>query len=267
MKKLICLVALIGCLFAPTVLAETVGDYSFDVPNGFELTSDSTDASKKYNNEADSTAIAVAVSSNVFTDPLQWDTVANNIVEYKTKNFPSGLLLDSFDTTICDSPGKITYSIVGNDSGLITYYALGFFYDAETKDVYTIELIHTIPKPFNSTNDINAFTDLINSIKRTTEEKISEESTDGVSPELVEQTEAYKEFFKEYVNFMKDASNLDSSNSLSFLSDYSEFIEKYEDAMNALDKMDSENMSEADRKYYTNTMLEIDQLLLEGLKQ
>ena len=79
--------------------------------------------------------------------------------------------------------------------------------------------------------------------------------------------EAYKEFFKEYVDFMKNVGNLDSSNSLSFLSDYSEFIQKYEDAMNALDKMDTENMSEADRTYYTNAMLEIDQMLLEGLKQ
>ena len=266
MKKWFCLISLIMLLMAVPSYADTVGDYSYDVPEGFSLTDASSDINKQYKDPSSTAIIGVSVNSGIFKDPAQWKTYAEQVINYKTSQVASGLTIDTSDAIFAGNSGKVSNCIIINDAGTTFYYAIGLFYDPGTLDVYLIEIMHAMPKPFDSINFANKYTELISSIRHATKETPSE-STGDVSPELVEQMEAYKEFFKEYVDFMKNVGNLDSSNSLSFLSDYSEFIQKYEDAMNALDKMDTENMSEADRKYYTNTMLEIDQMLLEGLKQ
>ena len=92
------------------------------------------------------------------------------------------------------------------------------------------------------------------------EEAEADAPSDGdIQPEIKESIDAYEEFFREYVDFMKsyDASNIGA------LSDYLSFLEKYTDYMQKLDDLEDADLNDAETVYLTQAMLRIDQMLLE----
>ncbi|MBQ7993443.1 MAG: hypothetical protein IJ252_10470, partial [Solobacterium sp.] len=75
--------------------------------------------------------------------------------------------------------------------------------------------------------------------------------------------EAYEAFFDEYVSFMK---SIDEDNlGLDQMTRYLEFLNKYNDAMEALDAIDESTLTPEEDKLYTETLLRIDQKLLEAI--
>ena len=62
---------------------------------------------------------------------------------------------------------------------------------------------------------------------------------------------------------IKKYQSADSSEALSLLVDYSSFLDKYSKATDALNNMDQDKLSEAEQKYYLNTMLEIEKILID----
>ena len=74
--------------------------------------------------------------------------------------------------------------------------------------------------------------------------------------------DSYEAFFDEYAEFMKKFSQ--SSSSTELLMDYSNYMMKYADAMDKLQKMNSENLTIEEQKYYIEVMARIEKKLLEA---
>ena len=84
----------------------------------------------------------------------------------------------------------------------------------------------------------------------------------GMRPEFKEAMDSYEAFFDEYCEFMEKYSK--NPNDLSLLTDYADFMSKYTDYMNKLEKWESEDMNDAELKYYTEVTLRIEKKLLEA---
>ena len=87
--------------------------------------------------------------------------------------------------------------------------------------------------------------------------------SDGVTPEFKEKMDSIKEFFDEYIEFLKKYSSASTDELLGMMTDYANFLTKYSECQDALDSIDEDSLSEADQKYYLDTMIEIDKQLLE----
>ena len=74
--------------------------------------------------------------------------------------------------------------------------------------------------------------------------------------------DSYEAFFDEYAEFMQKFSQ--SSSSTELLMDYSNYMMKYADAMDKLQKMNSENLTIEEQKYYIEVMARIEKKLLEA---
>ena len=74
--------------------------------------------------------------------------------------------------------------------------------------------------------------------------------------------DSYEAFFDEYAEFMQKFSQ--SSSSTELLMDYSNYMTKYADAMDKLQKMNSENLTIEEQKYYIEVMARIEKKLLEA---
>lgn len=74
--------------------------------------------------------------------------------------------------------------------------------------------------------------------------------------------DSYEEFFDEYAEFMKKFSK--SGNSAELLMDYSSYMMKYADTMDKLQRIDSEELTIEEQKYYIEVMARIEEKLLEA---
>ncbi|MGN0656235.1 MAG: DUF6591 domain-containing protein [Ruminiclostridium sp.] len=83
-----------------------------------------------------------------------------------------------------------------------------------------------------------------------------------IRPEFKESIDSYEAFFDEYCRFMKKYS--ENPNDLSLLNDYTNFLKQYAETMEKLEALDSQEMNDAERKYYTEAMLRINQKLIEA---
>lgn len=83
-----------------------------------------------------------------------------------------------------------------------------------------------------------------------------------IRPEFKELIDSYEAFFDEYCRFMKKYS--ENPNDLSLLNDYTNFLKQYAETMEKLETLDSQEMNDAERKYYTEAMLRINQKLMEA---
>lgn len=83
-----------------------------------------------------------------------------------------------------------------------------------------------------------------------------------IRPEFKESIDSYEAFFDEYCWFMKKYS--ENPNDLSLLTDYTNFLKQYAETMEKLEALDSQEMNDAERKYYTEAMLRINQKLIEA---
>ena len=86
--------------------------------------------------------------------------------------------------------------------------------------------------------------------------------SDIVTPEFKEAMDNYKVFFEKYAEFMAVYST--SQNPMELLGQYTEFMLKYTEAMQKLEAIDETTLSPADDAYYLETMLYIDNLLLNS---
>ncbi len=87
-------------------------------------------------------------------------------------------------------------------------------------------------------------------------EDVEEESEDvndsavGVSPDFKAAMDSYEAFFDEYVEFMKKYENADSTSQMSMMSDFADYMTKYSEALSALDKIEDEDLNDAEMAYY-----------------
>ncbi|MCQ2498578.1 MAG: zinc-ribbon domain-containing protein [Lachnospiraceae bacterium] len=91
----------------------------------------------------------------------------------------------------------------------------------------------------------------------------SELDKDGVSKELKDFLDSYEKFMDDYVEFMKKYIS-NSDNILSMAADYMKMLEELEEFEKKADKYKTDNMSDADLKYYTKVMLRIEEKMLEA---
>lgn len=83
----------------------------------------------------------------------------------------------------------------------------------------------------------------------------SSKSSDGVTPEFKKAMDSYEEFFDEYIDFMKRYS--ESDNPLGMMDEYSEYLSKYSETMQALNDMESKEVTEADSLYFIEVQTRI----------
>lgn len=89
----------------------------------------------------------------------------------------------------------------------------------------------------------------------------SSKSSDGVTPEFKKAMDSYEEFFDEYIDFMKRYS--ESDNPLDMMDEYSEYLSKYSETMQALNDMESKEVTEADSLYF----IEVQTRILDKLSE
>lgn len=100
------------------------------------------------------------------------------------------------------------------------------------------------------------------STEPTTEATTKSNLVNGMRPEFKAAMDSYEAFFDEYCEFMEKYSKNPSD--LSILTDYTSFMSKYTDYMEKLEKWESEDMNDAELKYYTEVTLRIEKKLLEA---
>ncbi len=86
-------------------------------------------------------------------------------------------------------------------------------------------------------------------------------SDDEIRPEFQEAMDEYLEFFEGYCEFMK---NYDASD-VSSLAKYAELLTQYQETMDALEDINTEELTDAESKLYAETMLKIDQMLIDAM--
>ncbi len=83
----------------------------------------------------------------------------------------------------------------------------------------------------------------------------SSKTATGVTPEFKKAMDSYEEFFDEYIDFMKRYS--ESDNPLEMMDEYSEYLSKYSETMQALNDMESKEVTEADSLYFIEVQARI----------
>ena len=86
-------------------------------------------------------------------------------------------------------------------------------------------------------------------------------SDSEIRPEFQKAMDEYVAFFDGYCEFMK---NYDASD-VSSLAKYADFLAQYQETMEALENIDEKKLTDAEAKLYAQTMLKIDQMLIEAM--
>lgn len=110
------------------------------------------------------------------------------------------------------------------------------------------------------------FAKMLSAIKKNDETDSEENPSSllkGIRPEFKEAMDSYEAFFDEYCDFMNKYS--ENPADLSLLTEYLEYIEKYPDVMDKMNKLGEEEMSDEELLYYSQTMLRIEQKLLDAI--
>lgn len=76
------------------------------------------------------------------------------------------------------------------------------------------------------------------------------DSSAGISPDFKAAMDSYEAFFDEYVEFMKKYENADSTSQMSMMSDFADYMTKYSEVLSALEKIEDEDLSDAEMAYY-----------------
>jgi len=95
----------------------------------------------------------------------------------------------------------------------------------------------------------------------TPQPKETQAPVNGVNPELKAFLDSYEAFMDEYVAFMKKYQS-DTGNAFTMLGDYMKFLDRADDFAQKADAYDESEMSDADFKYYMDTMNRINQKML-----
>ena len=86
-------------------------------------------------------------------------------------------------------------------------------------------------------------------------------SSNGIRPDFKKAMDDYESFMNEYVDFMKKYNSNPSD--LSLLADYTSYLSKYSKVVDSFDKLESEDMNEAEMKYYLEVQTRVNKKLLE----
>lgn len=267
MKKLFCLVSLLICLSAITVRADTLGDYTFNIPEGLTKTSENEET-LNYWDETKTVNLSITISDSSITTKEAWDEVVEkSLKSLSDSSYSSRLLLSLKDGDVCGNPALFK-TLVGVDSdGKEQVANICVFNDMENKKVYLVFLTNYLSEN-GKPNLLDEFNEMVEGITPVGQEKSSSDteiSSDGVTPEFKEKMDSLVAFFKEYNEFMKEYAKSDSSDVMGTLTKYTEMLTKYSDAMTALDSIDQESLSDADEKYYLQTLVEVEKLTIDVL--
>ena len=96
------------------------------------------------------------------------------------------------------------------------------------------------------------------------DENIEEDNTDlvdGMHPEFKKQMDAYEVFFNDYIDFMIKYS--ESSDDVGMLVDYLDYIGKFASQMETMDELQTQEMNNAETKYYIEVTSRITLNLLD----
>ena len=100
-----------------------------------------------------------------------------------------------------------------------------------------------------------------------TEEPASTETpaqASGIRPEFQTAMDEYKEFFRQYAEFMQKFSS-DPNAMMTMMGDYMTFMTQYTETMEAMDAIDEGELTPEEDALYLQTMLEIDNMLIGSI--
>ncbi len=89
------------------------------------------------------------------------------------------------------------------------------------------------------------------------------QKTDGIRPEFQKAMDEYVKFFEEYCDFMKKYK--ETSDTTKMLKEYNDYMKQYVETMEALEDMDTSDMSKEEEKLYLDTMNKVNKMLLDAM--
>ena len=249
--------------FVPEECVEiTKGGFSFSLP-GYYVFSEKNSEDKKMTYgiaENDKAAAMVVLSS---ADGLKWTVedfeksrdqigaeLAKGILE--TAEIRESRVLD-----LPDMAGG--YAVCDTNSDQFSELRFAYVYDPEADSLAAIFLIQLSDAQFSYTSD---FDKVVESISRYVPKEVS--ASGEHDPELVKFLESYEAFVDEYVEFMQ--AYMKNPTDLNLLMRYSSILAEYAKFTEAVDKYDTEDMSEADALYFAEVTLRCSQKLLKALR-
>lgn len=167
-------------------------------------------------------------------------------------------LIKSEDVTIAGMPGFfVCYSETETQSPAVVNVC--FLYDSNNHKIILIEET----KDYNDESNYDYTGDFEKIVKSASRAKTEADtkSSVGINPDFKAMMDSYERFFNSYVEFMKKYSR--SNDPLGMLADYTDYMSKYMDAMDKLEKIDTDELSTEDYKYYIDVMARIQKKLLE----
>lgn len=162
------------------------------------------------------------------------------------------------DNYILDNNGNLTKDydvfydgeLVSDDTSIIVYYA------SEDYVLDTV-LIENITKKVVAS--VNAETEKNNDFKETIE--ASETESEKMRSDFIAAMDSYEDFMDKYVAFMKKYMNNPSDSSL--LMDFADYSSKYAEFVSDFDNWESEELSDAELKYYIEVQTRVNKKLAE----
>lgn len=217
-----------------------------------------------------------AVYNGVMDD--YFDAVYNDAMDELFQKYYNGIIDDGYDSTEYAqwseessqfyqqwSDASSAFYQLWSEEGSSIYrrwsaVSSGFFADNYDVDAILKELEEKQSAEENdSDKEESNKADTTKELEATDKEAASSE----VTPELKAFLDEYEAFFDEYIEFMKKYNNSDDS--LSLMADYLQILEKYTSFTEAVEKYDSDEMSDADRAYYIEVTTRVSKKLLEAV--
>ena len=165
-------------------------------------------------------------------------------------------------TTLAGLPAK-HYTTRGksaqtNDITLTIDATLG--YDDETNMVHSVLLLQSDNPKYSYNNDYEKIVESSDKIDKS--DGMSQSNSGLVNTSVKEALDSYEAFIDEYIAFMQRYES--SSDTSSLLMEYMDYLTRYADLTEKMEKMEDEDMSDADYAYYTEVMLRCSQKLLQA---
>lgn len=172
---------------------------------------------------------------------------------------------DSFSLDVYKTTAEEFNSYVSEckDKGFtVDYYGYDNYYSADSKNGYSLTVNYDEDE---ETMNISISESLEKTEKETTqakkekttkkENKKTAKNSGKVSPELKATLDSYEAFFDEYVEFMEEYNSSDDISSM--MTEYADFMKKYAECMEAMDKLEEEELSSADTAYFIEVQARI----------
>lgn len=183
-----------------------------------------------------------------------YDSSKEEFNDYVSKCKEKGFTVD-YDTY--ESDISVTYSAcnaANKDYKLtVEFYKEDNYYDKNSMEI-GLQKIEKETKENNSNNS-NSTTGNNNAKKETA-------TNNKIDPKFKKAMDSYEDFFDEYISFMEKY-NKNTSNA-SLLKDYTKYMKKYTDTMDKLKKMKTDDLNDAELKYYTDVQLRITKKLSDA---